>query len=61
MHLMSKGFVNAIDDVRVMYNSYSGFRSHHDLYNLGVLLGKAGKIFMALYMDGILEIFKIEF
>jgi len=46
--------VNVIDDALVLAMSFLSAWQHKDLYNLGLILGKALKITTQLYYEGYL-------
>lgn len=47
-------FVNVVDDSLVLVFAIMSAWQHRDLYNLGLILGKALKISVELYLEGYL-------
>ena len=44
--------VSMLDDLMTIFMLYSAIAEHFDLFNIGIILGKAIRIILSLYLNG---------
>lgn len=52
--LIGEILINVIDDALVLTTAFMGFSTHYDFFTLGVILGKATKILVQYYLEGLI-------